>query len=772
MQICYSSKREIEIDFNHGQLLIISAERDVNANTLLDCDKQDSLEHGEESIQLLEGCSYEYELPDDCTLEAISNIVTPSRRNACRGRITPGIYVGRLALLVKKEGKAFCEVAVEVRSIKANYRDEYRTMLEDITTECTELLMQHSSAVTQRYSVDYSNNSTTLYQRFAFVKSVVDSAEFRNAVHRVMSMPVTAWMDKTEELDIRRSRRFGSSQIRQIASRGNRIKLVDSHPLASRLQSVPLRLSMVTKTDTVDTPENRFVKHALKEFERFCGFICQQLEDKNKSSKKLPAIYYEAKALETRFSEYLSHSLFRDIQAASSLCLNSPVLQRKSGYREILRAWLMYDLAAKLVWKALDDDAYHIGKRDVATLYEYWVFFKLLRLIEDIFDVDAKETKALIKKTSDGLGLQLLSGKHTAIKGSHKHKGREFTVQLNFNRFFGSSDYPKAGSWTQPMRPDYTLSLWPKAFSEEQAEEQELIVHVHFDAKYKVEGLHYLTSLDDVSVNSEALSLEKEMQKKGVYKRADLLKMHAYKDAIRRTVGAYVLYPGTETYNRQGFHEIVPGLGAFPLSPSETGDGLKAIRDFINEVVQHFSNRASQRERLSYHQYDIHKGGSAQSKVLEVMPEYAVNSVGLRPVPPSESTVLVAYYRSAGQYRWIKKNGLYNIRLDDKGLKIYGAKEAGARYLLLRTGQNTETADIWQIVSDAPKILSKADLKKRGYPVSPTSRCKYYLVYTIKPIDKKEFGCVTWDVKSLKEYSNDYRPFAISLSALSKVIRY
>ena len=28
------------------------------------------------------------------------------------------------------------------------------------------------------------------------------------------------------------------------------------------------------------------------------------------------------------------------------------------------------------------------------------------------------------------------------------------------------------------------------------------------------------------------------------YKRGDLLKMHTYNDAIRRTVGSYVLYPG------------------------------------------------------------------------------------------------------------------------------------------------------------------------------------------------------------------------------------
>ncbi len=770
------SYSEVEIDFNQGQLLIIGAESDIAKNSLFKRDKQDCQAYGEESIQLLEGYAYEYDLPDGYTLQtAVSGIVHPSRRSPSRGRITPNIYVGRLMFTINKENELPLEVAVEVRSIKANYRDEYRHMLEDITSECTELLMLHSSAVTQRYAVDYSGDSATLYQRFAFVKSVVDSVAFRNAVQRVISMPVTAWMDRTEELDIRRSRRLSANQLRQFASRGNRIQLADSHPLASHFGSVPSRLSTLTKTDTVDTPENRFVKHALKEFERFCGSVCQHLE--KKSLTPPPAIYYEAKALEDRLSEYLSHSLFRDVQAANSLRLNSPILQRKQGYREILRAWLMYDLAAKLIWKALDDDAYHIGKRDVATLYEYWLFFKLLRLIEDIFEVDAKETKDLIKKTNDGLGLQLLSGKHTAIKGSHKHEGREFTIQFNFNRTFGKSDYPKSGSWTQAMRPDYTLSLWPKAFTEAQAEEQELIVHVHFDAKYKVEGLQYLTEPENNAMSDDELVTEKKRQKEGRYKRADLLKMHAYKDAIRRTVGAYVLYPGSKEYNQKGFHEVVPGLGAFPISPSASGSGLESVRDFINEVVQHFSNRASQRERLSYHRYDIHKNkGSKADAVKEAMPEYAVNATGskkLRSIPPAEATVLVAYCKSEEQYQWIKDKGLYNIRLDNKGLRIYGAKEAGATYLLLRTKGSTKTSDIWEIVGEAPKMMTKSELVKKDYPTKPS--CENYLVYRIRLIAEPEiFGGRIWDIKKLKGYSSNRkdtaRPFAVSLSELSQVI--
>jgi predicted component of viral defense system (DUF524 family) len=629
------SRDEVSISLKEIGELCIYAENQ-GRDTLLEFPKNESYIHGEESIQLLEGSYYEYELPKGYELrDSSGNLVRPSKIKSRKhtGRIEPNIYVGRLALTITKDNQFIDEVAVEVRSIKANYRSEYRKMLEDITEECTELLMIHSSPVTQRFTIDYEGESETLYQRFSFVKSIVDSDEFRNAVHRVISMPVTAWTHRIEEHDIRRSRRISSSQLRQMASRSDRIQLPANHSLRGRMASVPSRLTAETKIDTVDTPENRFVKHALKEFERFCGLVCRHIEE-NKSKAKFPAIYHEAKELEERFAEYLSHTMFREVSVPTSLPLNSPVLQRKEGYREILRVWLMFDLAAKLTWNVLDEQ-YQAGKRDVATLYEYWLFFKLLRLVQEIFSVQPKETAQLIQATSDGLGLQLKSGKFIPIIGEYTHKGRRLKVQFSYNRTFGRSNYPKGGSWTKQMRPDYTLSLWPTDFKAEEAEKQELIVHIHFDAKYKVQGLKYLTSNESSSEEDspENLNTEKQEQKEGTYKRADLLKMHAYKDAIRRTAGAYILYPGATEYRQKGFHEIIPGLGAFPISPSNNGEGVEQLRSFIQEIIDHFADRASRREEVSYHTFQANRANQKRDSFYDEFPE---KQDGFRALPPQK----------------------------------------------------------------------------------------------------------------------------------------
>ena len=579
-------------------------------------------------------------------------------------------------------------------------------------------------------------------------------------------MPVTAWTHRIEEHDIRRSRRITPSHLRQIASRSDRINLPADHPLRTscKMESVPSRLTSETKIDSLDTPENRFIKHALQEFQRFCTVVCRHIEDNNIDTEKFPNIYTEARAIEVRLGEYLNHTIFKEVLNPVSLPLNSPVLQRKEGYREILRVWLMFDLAAKLTWNAMDEDHYQVGKRDVASLYEYWLFFKLLHLVEGIFSIKQGETKDLIQETVDGLGLQLKAGKHYAVKGEYLHPNRSLIVQFSYNRTFGKAEYPKGGSWTKQMRPDYTLSLWPADFSQDEAEKQELIVHIHFDAKYKVQDLQYLISEEDgkssESILENELNREKLEQKEGTYKRADLLKMHAYKDAIRRTGGAYILYPGKRPYSTKGFHELIPGLGAFPISPSDNDKELDVLESFIREVVDHFADRASQREEQSYSTYRIHKNKSGENELHEILPE---QYEGERTKPPSDTFVLIGYIQDK-QKDWVKRKQLYNTRFDEP----VDLEKVSAKYLILYDSSmgapNTRTKNIYRI-KDNPRIWEKKKMLEEDYPL-PSS--EEYFVYEIESINESWKESKEWDISRLDKYKKTKKagPFTVSLAEL------
>jgi len=727
--------------------------------SLIKRNETDAIEYGETQVQLLEGCSYEYKVTKGYKLddEELKGIVRPSRIDKSAGRITPGIYVGTLSLgiLDSDTGEKKSSVLLEIRSSKTSYREDYRFMLQYIAEKCTDLLMQHSSPVTQSFSVDFDRDAESIYQRFAFVKSILDSEEFNESLHRILTAPVTAWSHIDEEYDIGRVRHIGSTHIRQIVSRQNRILLPAGHFLKGKFETIPSRLTVSLKTETVDTPENRFVKYVLESFFSFCTNVRDKLEKKTGQN---PRAFKEAVQLEERIGSVLSHSFFKEISPPSSLPLNSPVLQRKEGYREVLRVWLMFDLAAKLIWNG-GRDVYQAGKRDVAVLYEYWLFFKLLDILKDIYSIEPESVKKLIEPTADGLGLKLKAGKFFPIKGVYVTTGRRLNIEFSYNRTFsGNQEYPVKGSWSRHMRPDYTLSIWPDGFTSDEAEKQENIVHVHFDAKYRVESL-----MDIIGDGEEDLGNEKEEQRSGTYKRADLLKMHAYRDAIRRTGGAYVLYPGDISETRKGFHEIIPGLGAFAVRPSNTDDGTTELKTFIKGVTYHLLNRASQHERLSYHTYEIHREKD-DFNIRESLPELYGDK---RAVPPAESFVLIGYYKDSVHYKWIARKGLYNARIDStRGAIRLGPEEAGADYLLLHSENGLITDDIWRITETGPQVWSKQKLIGEGYR-NPNH--DNYLVYKVEKVAGNEFASVRWDIRKLSKYQpgrSSAFPFAVSLSQL------
>lgn len=755
-----SSNIEINLDIiQEGLRLWIDARR---PDSLFDAGT-DAAEHNEAKYQLVEGCFYDYQINDSRFIlgNVGENIIQHHSRATNLGVISPNIFVGTLSipLLVKGTNHECCKIDLEVQSVKSGYRDDYRDMLELITEKCTDLLLQSNSPVSQHFETDYTKESQTLYQKFTFIKSILETSEFAEAVHRIVTSPVTKWTNTTEEKDIRNARRFSNANIKEILKGTRRNVLPETHFLRSYgIETLPERIYTIRKTDSVDTPENRFIKHALENFLKFCTDI--NVKAKEFGHKKMEN---ESEIIIRNLENHLNHTVYKNISRPTSLKLNSPVLQRKEGYREVLRVWLMFDLAAKLIWKG-GEDVYSGGKKDIATLYEYWLFFKLLDLFQSIFDIEPKDISDLIAETPDGLNLEIKQGKFTALSGVYDSGARKLNVRFNYNRSFcGMQPYPDSGSWTTSLRPDYTLSFWPFGISEQEAEAQELIVHIHFDAKYKIANLADFLEKS----REDELDNEKDENRKGVYKNADLLKMHAYKDAIRRTGGAYVLYPGDKSFKQRGFHEIIPGLGAFPVKPSKTESGIGELKAFILEIIEHFINRASQREKIAYRTFDIYKAPPVSDNVIkEPLPEpYNSN----RDLIPDDTFVLVGYYNSPEQYEWIVRSKLYNFRMGTgSGSLVLDKETVSSKYLLLHTSGDTTSGELWKIVSKGPKVFSKDDLRRKGYP-SPSQ--DNYLVVQIEPVSDAEFKNVKWNFRNLNNYSSGRAsaiPFTTSLTELMK----
>jgi predicted component of viral defense system (DUF524 family) len=743
----------------------LGLEIEGDADTLFEISDEDVIKFGEAKFQLLEGCFYEYQFTDETIKfkegSKKNAIVSHSKFAKHKGIISPNINVGTHSLEIEGSSKS---LPIEVRSLKSDYRSDYRYMLESITERCTDLIMQIDSPINQHFETDFNKNPETLYQRFSFVKSLINSLEFEEAIQKIVSNPTTKWEEEHAVKDIRRIRRFNQKNIKQLVTQSNRMEISSDHFLNKSygLTSIPTKIESTWKTESIDTAENRFIKHALEEF----LFFCENCEFK---FEKYSTAKFESGLLATKISTLLNQSFFKQISRPTSIKLNSPVLQRKSGYKEVLDAWLKFDLAAKLIWEG-GDNVYDAGKKDIATLYEYWLFFTLLDLLKEVFEIEPKSIAELIQYDKGQLSLNLKQGTAIPMRGIFKSTTRNLNIQFSYNRSFGGGKtFPNSGSYTTTLRPDYTLSFWPEEITEaKDAERTELITHIHFDAKYKVKNFYELISKskDEELSEEENIKLIKEEAdevKKGTFKNQDLLKMHAYKDAIRRTGGAYVLYPGEGTDEPfRGFHELIPGLGAFVLKPNKDQTGKEELKKFILQVVDNFIDRASQREHTAIKIYDIHQHRKLDDDILnQSLPEYISN----KKLIPSEIFVLIGYYKDDIHLNWIKNAGFYNVRYGER--YSLSANEIGVQYLLLYSKDQTESSLFFKLKNNGAKVYTKSELKNNlKYKTTPSQ--ELYLVYQLEEECEREFSGLNIDLSKLNGLGANKRPIAISLEKLLK----
>ena len=760
-----------------GTLKIVQADKGPESLRVLY--SLEARENGEERVQLLEGRVYDFELLDAPNLHVREcGIFKPNSLRNEIGRVEPGLDTGLCDLFLDnaQDGREVARGCIEILSSKISYREDYRGMLGFIAEACSQLLFDIRASGRMRLASATKHDTGNFQRQFEFLSVELNSPRFRSALKRIMAMPHQRLHASARSVEIGQVRRTGKDFARQLGMSGSRRAVPPGTPIGKRMeeleipnQSLPARIAQREQIESVDTPENRFVKHVLTTFAAFLA--CIEASIKARANPAAARLLRRVDQLREILDEPLRHGFLKSVGNPHMLPLGSPVLQRKAGYREVLEAWLRFELASELIWRG-GDDVYSAGKRDIAALYEYWLFFQLLRLFRDKFEAKGAAISSLFEQSDGGLRFKLKSGEALRIEGACVTRSRRLLARLSYNLTQGVSESREnPGSWTRRMRPDYTLTLWPDAFDLDQAEAQELAVHIHFDAKYRVENITDLFGLKD-----EDLTSLKRQERRGNYNRADLLKMHAYRDAIRRSEGAYILYPGEgdEATRFEGFHEILPGLGAFAIKPGPEGQGvgLQQLSRFLDEVIEHVCDRASAREQHSFHRFDIYRpGGKAQTSGVAMMPEKGNNGVH-RTVPPAEHPVLVGWCDSPEQLAWIKKSGLYNLRAGTRSGSVRLDPEiAAARHLLLHTRGGQALPGLWKIKLRGPRIFTATELMQKGYP-SQTSPDAIYAVYDVE--EDSFYSTWDWDYSELpgkKLGRESAQPFSVSLANVLSIHR-
>ena len=656
-----------------------------------------------EPVQLLEGAEYRYEFLGKLVARGMSTdrpeVLEPDDDTGRTGRLRPGLYTGSMRIKVFRDAREIGIAAFEVRSRKLDYLTDYRRMLSDVAEVATEAVMERFAASEQTFTPAETGDPLTLYQRFAFLQSLLSHDAFQAALHRILNRPYEEWKTTEELRSSGQGVRSGSQLSRQLSSPGRRLHWPES-PLGI---DVPAAIRRTRTEATLDNVPNRFVKFALTGWRE----VVQRLYDAMSRLAPSAAVsrgLRESQALLDSLDALLGEELFREVGDLRVFPSGNQALQKREGYRDIFRAYVQFEVAAQLSWRG-GEDVYEAGQRDVATLYEYWAYIKLAQIIARVCD-SPFDFSSLLSPGRDGISLELRRGAQSSLTCGASRLGRQLKMTTWYNRRFGKSIVGREGSWTTGMQPDISIKVEVNTSNLELYEP----VWIHFDAKYRLEKIGEVFEgpvLNHSQTGKPPEQDEYEAPTAGP-KRDDLNKMHAYRDAIRSSAGAYILYPGDEKRRPyRAFHEILPGLGAFPLHPSVSGDadGVGEIQAFLNDILDHVADQASQHERARWWQERVY--GSKGSQL-------GLPAVPFLTKPPADARVLVGFVKSEEHLAWIHQSGYYNLRADERRGSVQRALLDSDLLLLWGDGLG-ERVELWRIAGTV-EAFSGTDLQALDYP--------------------------------------------------------
>ncbi len=490
----------------------------------------------------------------------------------------------------------------EIVPQKMNYEEDYIELTKKLAEECAEILLEYSGVTSNKFALSNTNNAKTLLEQFIFLREFCYSHNLQALFGHIKRNP-DRMLVKDEVLKPIGQGAPSASFYSAPFSHSRGWKNVKGKPM-------PQEVAVTRKYDSLDTVANRFVKFALKKFNLICRELCLSLDaSKGKSTEQnmCTECYREAFEIQRITDDILRDHFFDDVRELTIMPQNNQVLEKREGYRQIFSAAAMVDLALQLNWEG-EQQAYSGESKNTALLYEYWLFFELRKIISSIDNCKCIQTaeKPFIR-TDNGLTISLSEGEISCQ--AFLLTDIDTRVNLYYNRTFSREEFSNtkyAGSYSRPFRPDYTLEIYSAEYLRpEDAIREGVVSYIHFDAKYRITDLRSFIGQDETDMTEEQIKEEVEEDKQdsitNTYKRGDLLKMHTYNDAIRRTVGSYVLYPGdfnSKTKNYRLYEEILPGVGAFAIKPSIQTDSENALKDFITEIIEARSKKYSRLNRM------------------------------------------------------------------------------------------------------------------------------------------------------------------------------
>lgn len=622
----------------------------------------------------------------------------------------PGVF--KLDFSYQKNGtRKEAYVTFDVVSPKLDTKNDYKSLLREVNKEYEDVIYRYLSITLQQFARGPLNSDATWMAAFQSVvddyiknvKRVIQNPHSQIAIYRTSrkAEQIKFWTPTMEE-------RYG-----EVKKEG---KLEECYFDYNEVRS------------TQNTMENRFVKHTLQTIGKRLSTVITTIL--NATQEELSERHRQMwKDYQTSLNKLAKHPFFKSIGRFDGMNHESLVLQSRSGYQQIYKAWLKLKRGI-----ALYHGAANIGTLQIWEIYELWCFIKMKKLVAEVLGIDKGKPshEQLITEPKGTLlnPFEKSSSEHVVEYHYPKaeetdtderkaeltaHEGDVVTLhyQHTFSRSSGKDGYGMGiNTATTEQRPDIVLNI-RKASGE-------VVLTYLYDAKYRVVNDKEL----DKDFETQDIT-ENTVMPRGDYPPTDAInQMHRYRDAIyyskehepyrsKEVIGGYILFPGRgdDKYVKKRYYsESVESvnIGAFPLLPNSYSLLKKHLEDIL----------------MKYASSEMHVAKAKPQRTLAYVTEE--EKAGMS----SEDLVMIAVAGSEEKRQWTFEKLWFNIPLD----KIADSPWNLAKYLLLKVKGERSVGNLCRIVRTKHDVWTSEHLKQSGYPDTP-SHPAYFMIRIRKPND-------------------------------------
>lgn len=383
-----------------------------------------------------------------------------------------------IQILSKKVGEIYGLSKDDYKGLIDKHEELYNNIVGYIYERLSVLPFSISS-ITYFYAREDIKQTNTLFTYY-FLKNNID--RIKETYEQIIRMPYRKLEDERVLINIWEASNVDEDTIIDIIS--NNEYLTKSDYLKIVNEYTPEKVFEKRLYDSYDNLENRFVKYFLEELLLWCDEIIKTYNNNKIDLKDI----INAKDM---LIDYLNNPIFADVKSLDIIPYNSQVLQKREGYKDAFMLWLSFK-AYSPFFEALNNA---IDNKDIATLYEYYCFFKLIEELDEFnnakLNIDYEPTGELKENVYASIG----------------------QLKIYYNK-----EFKNPNSYSIPVKPDFSIYL-----------NNELIGV--FDAKFRLTS----NELEPKDNDNDTFA-----------KSADIYKMHAYRDALKVRF-AVILYPGDKS---------------------------------------------------------------------------------------------------------------------------------------------------------------------------------------------------------------------------------